>query len=136
MRVIALDVGKRHTGVAYADALLDVPVPLETIHHENEEELLAAIATLVSERHIGMLILGLPLLPSGVEAEQALYVRQVGKALQESCKACVIRYLDERRTTKRAPQDDKAVDDHAQAALTLLQVFLERGARALEQSGE
>ena len=126
MRVIALDVGKRHTGVAYVDISLGVPVPLETIHHESEAEFLAVIKDLVSGRQVDTLILGLPLLPSGTEAEQAQYVRRVGGALQKACPACVMHYLDERRTTKRAPQDDKAVDDHAQAALTLLQIFLER----------
>ena len=125
MKYLALDIGRKHTGVAYVDATLGVPVPLPTIHHKDEEELLAAVAIRVSERSIDTLVLGLPLLPSGIEAAQAKYVRHVGKALQARCPKCAVRYLDERRTNRIAG-GDQMIDDHAQAALTLLTVALER----------
>lgn len=125
MHYLSLDIGRKHTGVAYADAEVAIALPLDTIHHTNEEELVEAVTKLVEERGIGTLVIGLPFLMSGKESEETEHVRTVSTVLQESCPNCSIEFLDERETSKvYSPQKSK--DTHAQAATTLLSVFLER----------
>lgn len=125
MRFLALDLGRKHTGIAFADANLGVPVPLETLHHDTVEELVNEAMLLVSQRNIDVLVLGLPLLSGKREGEQASFVRKVAERLEEVCPQCRIEFLDERWTDKIS-KEEKAVDEHAAAAVRLLQVSLER----------
>jgi putative Holliday junction resolvase len=122
---LSLDLGRKHTGVAFADAEVDIALPLDTIHHENEEELLDALKMLVKEREVTTIVLGLPLLSSGEEGEQVEYVRDIASKIKEACPSCTIQFLDERQTNKTDAKT-KAEDDNAQAAVTLLSVYLDR----------
>jgi len=124
MNYLSLDVGKKHTGIAYADSDVGIALPLDTIHHEDEDELIDAVKNLVDERKIETLIIGLPLFMSGDESEQTRYVRDITEQLKEECPQCSIELLDERGTSNVAPLQ-KSEDPHAQAATTLLSVFLE-----------
>lgn len=125
MHYLSLDIGRKHTGVAYADAEIAIAFPLDTIHHKNEQELIDTVAELVEKRQVETLVIGLPLLMSGDESEETEHVRAVSELLQEACPSCSIEFLDERETSK-AYTEHKSEDAHAQAATTLLSVFLER----------
>jgi len=125
MKYLSLDIGRKHTGIAFADAEIAIALPLDTIHHKNEQELIDTVAALVEKRQVETLVIGLPLLMSGEESEETKHVRAVSVLLQEACSNCTIEFLDERETSKvRAAH--KSEDTHAQAATTLLSVFLER----------
>lgn len=123
--LLALDLGRRHTGVAFADSRVNVALPLSTIHHKDESELLTALEKLVKERHIGTIVIGLPILMRGEEGEEAFYVRAVTELIQEALPDCSISFLDERETSK-VFQIEPSKDRHAQAATTILMMFLER----------
>ena len=125
MKYLALDIGKKHTGAAYADSEVNIALPLDTIHHESDEELVEVVGQIVSARQVGTLVIGLPVLLSGKETAQTAYVRGVAERLQQACPSCTIEFLDERETSKVDLQT-KSQDTHAQAAVTLLSVFLER----------
>jgi putative Holliday junction resolvase len=124
MRFLALDIGDRHTGAAFADAL-GVPMPLETIHHSSEEELVNEAAIIASERTVDGFVIGLPYRSDGTEGDQAKKIRDIARKLCEHCPWCELHFIDERWTTK-LPPEIHSEDPHAQAAVTLLQVFLER----------
>jgi len=38
--VLSLDIGTRRTGVAFVDENTNVPMPMETLHHASEDELI------------------------------------------------------------------------------------------------
>lgn len=125
---LALDLGRRHTGIAFADSRVNVALPLSTIHHKDESELLTALEKLVKERDIGTIVIGLPILMRGEEGEEAFYVRAVTELIQKALPDCSISFLDERETSKVfqiAPSQDR----HAQAATTILMTFLERNTK-------
>lgn len=117
MRLLALDIGTRRTGIAYCDDT-GVPLPLNTIEHESERALIDHIHDLIAARNIDHLIIGLPLLPSGAEGKQSKIVRSVGETLSAMVP---VEYLDERYTTQ-----DSYPDPDARAACALLTTFLER----------
>ena len=84
---LALDLGRRHTGVSFADARVNIALPLSTIHHKDEPELLTALEKLVKERDIGSIVIGLPVLMRGDEGEEAFYVRAVTELIKEALPA-------------------------------------------------
>lgn len=125
MRYLALDIGRKHTGVAFCDSTVNIPLPLETIHHEDDGELVRAVSVLAKARRVNTLILGLPLMPGGEEGEEVDHVRAVASQISGECPAIRIEFLDERETSKGS-QNKISRDPHALAALTLLRVFLAR----------
>ncbi len=116
MRYLSLDLGRKHTGVAFFDDRTGVPVPLETIHHEDDEELVECVSILASERSIDAFVIGLPFLPGGQEGEQVRFVRDIAKKLCEACPWAELHFIDERYSG----------GDDAKAALEVLKVFLDR----------
>lgn len=120
MRILGLDIGKKRTGVAFVDDAIEVPLALDTMKHESEQNLVADILQLCDERDIDKLVIGLPLLPSGSEGSQSAFVRTVGTALAAA--GIDVDYLDERYTTS----DEPDVDGDAKAACQLLLTYLQR----------
>lgn len=123
MRLIALDLGKRRTGVAFYDTQTDIVVPLNVLQCSSDVELVGALQALLQERSPEHIIVGLPLLPSGKEGEQSAWVREV---LQKLAPKQAVHFVDERYSTAR----DGSVDPDAAAACELLRGFLERKGRA------
>lgn len=126
MKYLALDIGTRRTGVAFLDDAVGIPLPLPTIHHESNQELLASVRSIVRERSIDRLVIGLPLLPSGTEGSQAVHVRGVAAELQEL--GLPLECIDERYTTHRRGHVRRApplpADTDAAAACSLLELFI------------
>ncbi len=130
MRCLALDLGRKHTGVAFFDERTGVPVPLETFHHADEVELVERMVILASERAVDAFVIGLPFLPGGAEGEQARFVREIAKKLCEACPWCELHFIDERWTSRGSGIRNRELgirnDKHAQDALIVLQTFLAR----------
>ncbi|MCK5016079.1 MAG: Holliday junction resolvase RuvX [Candidatus Peribacteraceae bacterium] len=118
MNVLALDIGLRRTGVAFADVSTGVPVALDTIHHKSFDELFLRIKKILEDKKVNHMVLGLPLLPSGDEGEQCEHVRNFANLLEN-----VITYstVDERYTSF----SNREVDSDASAAVHILQTYLD-----------
>lgn len=114
MKLLALDLGTKRTGVAFLDEDAQVPVALETIVHASLDELKERVIELIALKRIDRVIVGLPLLPSGGEGKQATLVRAFSHMLMEAGYA--VEFRDERYTTPRNPP----FDADAAAALALL----------------
>lgn len=122
MKLIALDVGERRTGVALFDSQIDFVIPLDTIHHLSEGELFDAVDLVLRHRAVQDVVIGLPLLLSGVEGSQARYAKQFGALL--SSQGYNVSFIDERFTTDRHTPSD----GDAKAACIVLTTFLQQNA--------
>jgi putative Holliday junction resolvase len=123
IRYLALDIGTRRTGVAYGDDETGIPLPLETIKHTSEEELITSIQKLCSERNVDLVLVGLPLLPSGDEGSQSSYVHSMVEKLIEL--GLKVELIDERYTSPRkGGSDSQKTDPDAAAACAILAVKL------------
>ena len=123
MKTIGLDVGARRTGVAFLDSATGITLPLDTLRHVHEAELVSNVARLAKERGVDRVVVGLPLLPSGEEGEQARFVRAIALRLEKE--GLAVSLLDERYSTDRPSGYDK----DAAAACHLLSLFAEREAK-------
>ena len=97
MRFLALDIGTRRTGVAYLDTDVGIPLPLETVRHTTQEQLVDEVMRIILERKIDRVIVGLPLLLSGAEGGQSGIARATGALIEKA--GVVVRYADERFST-------------------------------------
>lgn len=120
MKLLALDVGERRTGVAFFDPAIDFVIPLDTIHHHNEGELVDAAEAVLQQRGVKNVVVGLPLLLSGIEGSQAKFAKGVGALLV--ARGFDVAYIDERFTTDRQHPGD----GDAKAACIVLNTYLQR----------
>ena len=120
MKYLGLDVGTKRTGAAFADSKDDILFSLETVYHESEEELIAAVQKLVTRHGVDEVVLGYPLLPGGSGGSQTAIVNSLAKALSDA--GIVTSLVDERYTSKKNASFDK----DAAAACSILSVKLER----------
>ena len=139
-RVLALDLGKRRIGLALSDPLRITAQGLPTLERTTIREDLAALARLVEEREVGLILMGYPVHMTGREGRQAEYTRDFAERLTAET-GVPLRYWDERLTTveaqrvlkssgisiaKRAAAVDKL------SAQILLQSFLSAKSNGLE----
>ncbi len=103
MRVLALDVGERRVGIAISDPTGTVARPLQTLVRGSREEDFAAIATLVTEHDVGLVVVGQPLSLDGTEGPQARRVARYAEALVARLPVRVVSW-DERFTTAAADE--------------------------------
>lgn len=132
-RVLGLDLGDVRIGIAVSDPDRRVAVPLGTVHVGRPPGELLAIATLVAEHQITLVVLGLPLSMSGERGPRASLAAEFSEALR-AVLTVPVELQDERLSTVEAERslreagvkgrDRRAVVDAA-AARVILQAWLD-----------
>ena len=134
MRIMAIDYGDAHTGVAISDPTGLLAGYTATIDAYTPEKVVAAIQTLVKDYQVDTLVLGYPKNMDGTEGPRTEKSRAL-KALLEADTGLPVVLWDERRTTidahsilfnagKNAKKRKKNVD--AVAASLILEGYLTR----------
>jgi putative Holliday junction resolvase len=129
MKIIALDIGDVHTGVAHADDLGIIAVPFVTVA---TAELAAWIERLVQCEPLEVVVVGYPKTMKGTESQQTKSTQVRFEQLGAQFPAIKWVFVDERLTSKDAQrimrtkkhQDKKK--EHAIAAAIILQTYLEQ----------
>jgi putative Holliday junction resolvase len=137
VRVLGLDMGERRVGVAISDPTGTVARPLQTLVRGSRVEDFAAIAGLVAEYDVGLVVVGRPLSLDGTEGPQARRVARYVEALAARLPIHVVLW-DERFTTvaaqeilrqsrgkKKRRQARSAGEVDAVAAAVILQSYLD-----------
>ena len=132
-RVLALDHGERRIGVAISDELGMIAQPLEFISADPEQAALDRIHSLVTQRSVGMVLVGMPRNMDGSYGPAAEKVKAFVERLKPSL-AVPIRLWDERLTSVQANRALREVGVRgskrkgridATAAAILLQSYLD-----------
>ena len=101
--VLAIDLGAKKTGFAYADPLRIAVRPLEKVRiDEGDPALVRAVARLVDERDVSTLLVGIPLREGEDESERHGAVLHFVARLQERFPKLTVTTHDEKLTTKEA----------------------------------
>ena len=101
MRILALDHGTVRVGVAVSDELKIFAQPLEFIPASPFEACLARIQTILREKEVEMILVGMPRNMDGSYGPAAQKVREFVAALQQAV-TVPIKTLDERLTSVQA----------------------------------
>ena len=138
MRVLALDIGDRRTGVAISDATALIATPLTTIRADDDEELAAAVLALIAEHGAEEVVVGMPLTLSGEMGPQAKRTRHFVRHLK-GLTALPIKTVDERLSTVEATRRMREAGSgrrrarekiDSAAAAVVLQAYLDSGGGA------
>lgn len=132
-RTLAIDYGERRVGLALSDELGIIASGIGTV--DNDPSLLSRLLTLLAERGVARIVIGLPLSLKGTEGDIARAVRVFAEQLGAAANLPV-QLIDERFTSSLAEQAirdmgvgkkkrrDKGKIDEV-AAVILLQGFLD-----------
>ena len=133
MRILAIDHGTKRMGIAVSDELGTLAQPVGFLAAEPFEEFLEELKTLLAEREVELILVGMPRNMDGSYGPQALKVQDFVAVLKRAVSQPV-KTWDERLTTvqavgklrasgKKAKQQKEKVD--AAAAAVLLQGYLD-----------
>ncbi len=133
MRVMAIDYGDAHTGVALSDPTGLLTGVTRTIHSRNPRVVLDELVRLIGEYQAEELVMGFPRNMDGTEGPRAQLYRDFARQLEEASGKTVTLW-DERRTTvdahrilleagQNAKKRKKTVD--AVAASLILEGYLD-----------
>lgn len=138
MRSLCLDIGGRRIGVAVSDTLGISAFPLEVLRDFGPSELRGYVEGKASEG-VCVIVVGMPLTPSGREGEQARMTMEFVHAIEDVEGVRVVLW-DERLSTVEAKKRlreaghslrGRKVD--AEAAAIVLQSYLEYGDRKKDE---
>ena len=128
-RILAVDFGERRIGLATSDAEETLATPRRTVRRTNDDAAVAEIARFAGEEEIGLLLVGIPRSPEGVESPIAGRIRSFASKLAAGT-GLEVRFHEEtltsdearRRLPPGAGSDKEAID--REAAAVLLEDFL------------
>ena len=132
-RTLAIDYGERRVGLALSDELGIIASGIGTV--DNDPSLLSRLLSLLAERGVARIVIGLPLSLKGTEGDIARAVRVFAEQLGAAA-SLPVQLIDERFTSSLAEQTirdmgvgkkkrrDKGKIDEI-AAVILLQGFLD-----------
>ncbi len=107
-RVMGVDYGRRHVGIALTDPNRVIASPLETLDVSGPEEAIEKIARLSEEHEIVEVVVGLPKSLNGEEGAMSEEVRVWSEKLGEIT-GLPIHLADERLTSREAEQTAREV---------------------------
>ncbi len=131
---LGLDIGKKRIGVAGCDGTGLIATPIMTIERTGFTDDVKQLSTLIAEREVTLLVIGLPYSLSGEVGMQGERIQKYAKRLEKVLNLPMV-FVDERLSsieaetqlkTKRgfSPRRDKAKID-AHAAAIILQQWLD-----------
>ena len=133
-RILALDYGKKRTGIAVTDALQMIASGLTTV---DTHELLGFLNTYIEEEPVVCFVVGLPKQMDNSPSESEALIQPFIKLLAKTFPTIPIKRQDERFTSKMAKQSmlmggakkkqrrNKALVDEISATI-ILQAYLNR----------
>jgi putative holliday junction resolvase len=134
MRILGLDYGDRHIGLALSDPLFITAQPLDTIQLEGSDAVRKAVVQALVRKHdIGRIVIGMPLRMDGSEGTRAEKTRTFAAWLEKAA-GVPVEFFDERLTTHQALRSaqeqkikikDKRSAVNQIAAVIILQGYLE-----------
>jgi putative Holliday junction resolvase len=126
MRALALDYGSARCGVAVCDPTETIVSPLEPVRGAGTRAGIGALAALVAERGVEVVVVGLPLSLRGEDTAQTVEAREFAARLARRLGDGVAVVLhDERLTTRLAQRDpSRRASEDSRAAAHLLEDWL------------
>jgi putative Holliday junction resolvase len=131
--VLALDIGSKRIGVAGCDGTGLIATGITTINRSSFQEDVAQIQSIVSDRQVDTLIIGLPYTMDGELGNQAKRVQKYAQRLARAL-SLPLEYVDERLTSYEAEEmiktENRSLSYHKElidrkAAAVILQQWLD-----------
>ncbi len=125
MNILAVDYGQKRIGLAFKARDLEVIFPYGIIINNNIDDSVEKLKDLILEKHVDLVIFGLPLSLNGQENNNTKRVRSFADLLQLRMPSLIIDFIDERFTTKESEKDHGAVSLDEKSAMLILESYLQ-----------
>ena len=103
MRILAIDPGEKHIGIAISDPTGTIATPLTVLQHISRPLDASAIADLANQYETGMIVIGKSMDEEGRPTPQSRRADRLAEALQQQCILPVAMW-DESFSTQEARQ--------------------------------
>jgi putative Holliday junction resolvase len=100
-RVLCVDYGEKHIGLALSDELCIIAHPHGAIETDRSEDAIGEICSVATANQVGEIVVGMPLSLTGKVGASASRVKDFAGALKERCGLPVVTW-DERYSTKQS----------------------------------
>ena len=100
-RVMAIDLGEKRIGIAISDPLRMVAKGHSVIKRKSRKEDFARYQAIIHEQEITLVVIGLPILMSGIEGEKAAWARSYAADFEKVTTTPIVLW-DEALTSKKA----------------------------------
>lgn len=142
MRILAIDYGKKRTGLAVTDPLQLIAGGLATV---STSELFDFLRSYMEREKVERIVIGEPRQPNGEPSENLARVRQFVNQWRKAVPDVPVEFYDERFTSvlahrvmldaglKKKARQDKALVDEISATI-ILQNYMESRRRAAERN--
>ena len=128
MRILGIDYGDRHVGLAVSDLLQFTAQPLSTYTLAGDKKDAQFFKDLVRNQDVGEVVVGIPVRMDGSSGSRADKTRAFGQWLEKTVGRPVV-YWDERLTTRQAQgimkdqkvrlKDKRSVENQISASIIL-----------------
>ena len=102
-RLLAIDYGERHIGIALSDSGQLIAFPYLTIDTRKIPLYFIKIAEIVKDQDVGKIVIGIPLNTENIETKKSKQVRDFAKELEKYVHLPII-FWDESYTTQKATE--------------------------------
>lgn len=131
-RLLAIDYGKKRTGIAVSDPLKIIATALETVE---SKQLIPFLKNYTQKEQVERFIIGMPKTLNNLPSENAARVKQAAKEIEKNFPNIPIDFVDERFTSsiafqsmidsglKKQQRRDKSLVDQISASL-ILQTYM------------
>lgn len=133
-RILSLDYGEKHIGIAISDNLSILASGLLTLENKGIKFVIKELKKICQEKDISQIVIGLPVSLSGQEEIQAKKVKEFAEQIKKEINIPII-LEDERLTSimagkflkeKKAKTKDGKEKEHILAAQIILQDYLDK----------
>lgn len=132
VRILAIDFGEKRIGLATSDETGTLATARKTLERKSDEAAAREILEFCSEEEVGLVLLGIPRSPEGVESPFAARIRSFAAKLAART-AIPMRFHEETLTTdeamRRLPPGASRQDVDRMAAAVLLEDYLSHPSR-------
>ena len=127
VRILAIDFGEKRIGLATSDATGTLATARKTLERKSDEAAAREILAFCAEEEVGLILLGIPRSPEGVESPFAARIRSFAAKLAART-AIPVRFHEETLTSdealRRLPPGASRQDVDRMAAAVLLEDYL------------
>ncbi len=126
--IVSIDYGFKKLGLAISTPDHHLPMPLKIIEHESDKKKITEIISILKEKNICAIVIGLPINMDGTKSDQTVTVENFANKLTKRTELPIF-FQDERLTSKAANnllkdfglkrKNRNAIDDLAAASMIL-----------------
>lgn len=133
MRYLGVDYGSAHIGFAIGDDETKTALPLQTAPNTGLQSFVSACKTLIQRESVGTVVIGVPALGAAF-GEQKKHIDAVIEELKKFLSTSVVAWDEsfssrQAQTLMRDRGHSKDTDEHAIAAMLILQSYFDRATR-------